>query len=108
MSEGRDVARAIDALRRGWPITIDGCTFLAVETADDARLRELDADGPADLLISGSRATTLKLANQRDGTPTGPMEATPGQAPVSPGWSSLPQDPVPIHGPKEVTLRTTK
>ena len=73
MSAGRDVARAIDALRRGWPVAIDGLVFLAVETADDARLAALDRAGPADLIISGGRAVTLKLANQRDGTPTGPV-----------------------------------
>jgi len=73
MSEGRDVARAIDAVRRGWPIAIDGIACLAVETADDAHLAALDAVAPADLLISGGRATTLRLANQRDGTPTGPV-----------------------------------
>jgi len=70
---GRAVARAIDALRRGWPVTIDGTGFLAVETADDAALAAFDGDGPADLLVSGNRAVTLKLANQVDGTPTGPV-----------------------------------
>ena len=73
MSEGRNVARAIDALRRGWPIGIDGSRFLAVETADDASLAGFDGDAPADLIVSGPRAITLKLANQRDGTPTGPV-----------------------------------
>ena len=70
---GRDAARAIDALRRGWPVEIDGVAFLAIETADDAGLAAFDADGPADLLISGNRAATLKLANQRDAVPTGPV-----------------------------------
>lgn len=73
MSGGRDVARAIDALRRGWPIAIDGTSFLAVETADDAGLAAFDEGSPADLLISGNRAATLKLANQRDAVPTGPV-----------------------------------
>ncbi|HMC91710.1 MAG TPA: GTP cyclohydrolase II [Allosphingosinicella sp.] len=73
MSEPRAVAHAIDALRRGWPVTIGGTAFLAVETADDDALAAFDADGPADLLVSGNRAVTLKLANQRDGTPTGPV-----------------------------------
>ena len=73
MSAGREVARAIDALRRGWPVAVGGAVFLAVETADDLSLAELDAAGPADLLISGQRAVTLKLANQREGTPTGPV-----------------------------------
>ena len=73
MSEGRAVARAIDALRRGWPVDIDGTAFLAIETADDAGLAAFDGAGPADLLISGNRAATLKLANQRDAVPTGPV-----------------------------------
>ena len=73
MIEGRDVARAIDALRRGWPIRIAGTAFLAVETADDKGLAEFDSGGPADILISGNRAVTLKLANQRDAVPTGPV-----------------------------------
>jgi GTP cyclohydrolase II len=73
VSEGRDVARAIDALRRGWPVAIDGTGFLAIETADDVGLASFDAGGPADILISGNRAATLKLANQRDAVPTGPV-----------------------------------
>ncbi|MGS1016076.1 GTP cyclohydrolase II [Allosphingosinicella humi] len=71
--DGRSVARAIDALRRGWPIVIDGTPFLAVETADDQGLGDFDGDSPADLLISGNRAATLKLANQREAVPTGPV-----------------------------------
>jgi GTP cyclohydrolase II len=73
LSGGRDVARAIDALRRGWPIRIDGTGFLAVETADEASLAAFDSAGPADLLISGHRAVTLKLANQREAVPSGPV-----------------------------------
>jgi GTP cyclohydrolase II len=73
LSGGRDVARAIDALRRGWPVRIDRVGFLAVETADEAALADFDSEGPADLLISGHRAVTLKLANQRDAVPTGPV-----------------------------------
>jgi GTP cyclohydrolase II len=78
LSGGRDVARAIDALRRGWPVRIDGTGFLAVETADEAALAAFDSGGPADLLISGHRATTLKLANQRDAVPTGPVRIERG------------------------------
>ncbi|MDB5694219.1 MAG: hypothetical protein JWO81_3282 [Alphaproteobacteria bacterium] len=73
MSGGRDAARAADALRRGWPILIDGTGFLAVETADAAALAAFDAPEAADLLISGPRAVTLKLANQREAVPTGPV-----------------------------------
>ncbi len=75
MSDPRDAARAIDALRRGWPVAIDGgdgaLAVLAVETADDARLAAFDPACAADLLISAERAAVLKLANQRDA-------ATPG------------------------------
>jgi GTP cyclohydrolase II len=56
----RHAARAIDALRRGWAITIasdnSNMTLRAVETA--AHLKA----GP--LLISASRAATLKISNQ--------------------------------------------
>jgi GTP cyclohydrolase II len=69
----RDLARAVDALRRGWPVTIDGIGYLAVETADEAGLAAFDAVRPADLLVSGQRAATLKLANQREAVPTGPV-----------------------------------
>ena len=73
MTGGRDVARAVDALRRGWTVAIGGTAFLAVETADEAALAEFDAEGPSDILIAGNRAVTLKLANQRDAVPTGPV-----------------------------------
>jgi len=70
LSEARAAARAIDALRRGWPIAIapgEGTLhLLAIETADDGRLAAFDAAGEADILISAARAATLKLANQRD------------------------------------------
>jgi GTP cyclohydrolase II len=71
--ESRDVARAIDALRRGWPVTVDGLGLLAIETADELALAEMDAEGPANLLISGHRAATLKLSNQREAVPTQPV-----------------------------------
>ncbi len=70
MTGARDAARAIDALRRGWPVRIagddGGLAVLAVETADAARLAAFDPGGTADLLLSPQRAATLKLANQRD------------------------------------------
>lgn len=59
----RLAARAIDALRRGWPISIGGSgkrlTFLAIETADPVRLAAFDPNGEALLLISAGRAATL-------------------------------------------------
>lgn len=70
MSAPRAAARAIDALRRGWPIAIRGesgtLSLLAIETGDAARLAEFDPESSAPVLISAGRAATLKLANQRD------------------------------------------
>jgi GTP cyclohydrolase II len=74
LSGARDVARAIDALRRGWPVAIDGISFLAIERADADGLALFDGNGaPAPLLISGNRAATLKLTNQRDAEPDLPV-----------------------------------
>lgn len=77
-------ARAIDALRRGWPVTIArgerALAVLAIETADPERLEAFDPQGLADVLLSGSRAATLMLANQlpaaQPGTPVR-IERTP-------------------------------
>ncbi|MFM7028920.1 MAG: GTP cyclohydrolase II [Chakrabartia sp.] len=66
MTGARAAARAVDALRRGWPVVLDGAiALLAVETADAEALAAFDPDGGADVLISAGRAATLKLANQR-------------------------------------------
>ena len=73
MTGARDVARAIDALRRGWPVAVGEISFLAIETADDEALAAFDGDARADLLISGNRAATLKLTNQREALPTEPV-----------------------------------
>lgn len=76
--DSRKVARAIDALRRGWPVICgdaEGAVrLLAIETADEPGLAAFDGANPADILIGAGRAETLKLANQREA-------ATPG-APV--------------------------
>jgi GTP cyclohydrolase II len=70
LNDPRSVARAIDALRRGWPVTIDGkISLLLIETADDVRL--LAFGGAGDVLLSSGRAATLKLANQADATTPG-------------------------------------
>jgi GTP cyclohydrolase II len=74
----RDVARAIDALRRGWPVAVDDISFLAIETADAEGLAAFDGPensgaAPAALLISGNRAATLKLTNQREAQPALPV-----------------------------------
>jgi len=66
----RAAARAIDALRRGWPVAIVGgdeaLALLAIETADAGRLAAFDPEGTAPVLLSAGRAATLKLANQRE------------------------------------------
>lgn len=50
---------AVDALRHGWPIRLDGRLLLPVETASGP------APQSAQMLISAARAETLKLTNQR-------------------------------------------
>ncbi len=70
MSDVRDVARAIDALRRGWAIAIQApgepvLTLLPIETADPARLAAFDPAGAGQILLSFGRAETLKIVNQR-------------------------------------------
>ena len=74
VSDPRAAARAIDAIRRGWPIAVEGLGLLAVETADAGRLAAFDPEARAGVLISAGRAATLKLANQRAAaTPDSPV-----------------------------------
>lgn len=69
-ADDRSVARAIDALRRGWPVGVtageEHLHLLAVESADAASLPAFDPDGNAPILISAARAQVLRLANQRE------------------------------------------
>jgi hypothetical protein len=59
-SAARRAAQALDALRHGWPIVLDGrFTLLPAETGLG------QAQAPT-MLISAARAVTLKLANQRE------------------------------------------
>ncbi len=61
MRATRRVALALDALRHGWPLEIDGLLrLLPAETGFGP-----DVTAPR-LLISAARAVTLKLANQRE------------------------------------------
>ena len=73
----RQAARAIDALRRGWPFRVEGnggtLDLLAVESARDDALAEFASH---DLLLSGERAVTLKLTNQRVAATPGPVRLT--------------------------------
>ena len=70
----RKAARAVDALRRGWPFRVAGpdgtLDLLAVESARDAALAEFSG---RDMLLSGERAVTLKLTNQRAAATPGPV-----------------------------------
>ena len=71
-------ARAIDSLRRGWPIALrqggDSLALLAIETADAGRLAAFDPEQRAPVLLSAGRAATLRLANQREAaTPDAPV-----------------------------------
>ena len=70
----RQAARAIDALRRGWPLCVIGSDgaldLLAVESARDDALAEFASH---DVLLSGERAVTLKLTNQRVAATPGPV-----------------------------------
>ena len=78
MSDAMRAARAIDATRRGWPVTVDNAEgalrLLAIETADPLRLAALDPANTAQVLLSAGRATTLKLVNQiAAADPTAPV-----------------------------------
>ncbi|GGO99526.1 GTP cyclohydrolase II [Stakelama pacifica] len=75
----RAAARAVDSLRRGWPVTIGSgdaaLSAYAVETGDAGGLQAFDPDGGASLLLSAGRAATLKLTNQAAAaTPDGPVQ----------------------------------
>ncbi len=102
----RAVARAIDALRRGWPVVVDApggaLAVLAIESADDGRLAGFAPDG-AQVLISAARAATLKLVNQRDAASGDPVLIAPAPWLDLPGATAL-ADPAldlasPLKGP---------
>lgn len=84
----RRAARAVDALRRGWPVRVTGddgvLDLLAIESASDAALADFD-DGVADVLLAGERAVTLKLTNQRAAAAPGPVRLTGAATSVAAG-----------------------
>ena len=61
MRATRRVALALDALRHGWPVEIDGVLRLLPAETGFA-----PGASASKMLISAARAATLKLANQRD------------------------------------------
>lgn len=98
-SPGRRAAQAIDALRHGWPLAAAGAPPLQpVETAFGEGLR-------ADLLlISASRAATLKLANQREAAVPGAPVLLRGAEPFDLAAARAVADPsldlaTPLKGP---------
>jgi len=74
-TDPKSAARAIDALRRGWPVVIGRLHLLPIETADALRVAAFDPESRADILLAASRAATLKLTNQ--------LAAANGEAPVT-------------------------
>lgn len=102
----RRAARAIDALRRGWPITVEvgeeALNLLPIETVDLSK--HLAGQSDIKLLISSSRAATLKLLNQRAaGDPELPVQISLN-TPVSAAEITAIVDPVldmqyPMKGP---------
>ena len=76
----RRAAKGADALRRGWSVRIGALDLMAVESADAAALA---AFGGSDLLISGERAATLKLTNQRAAAVPGPVRIAGAATSVS-------------------------
>lgn len=105
----RAAARAIDALRRGWPIRLAGSAgalaLLPVEGATTDSLAAFDPAGEAPLLLSAARAATLKLANQREAAdPEAPVLIARAPWIASPAEAMAIADPVsdlmtPFKGP---------
>jgi GTP cyclohydrolase II len=103
----RDCARAIDALRRGWPVCVGGAiSVIAIETAGADDLAVFDPEGSAAILLSAGRAFTLKLTNQREAaTPDAPV-LIKCAAWIDPALAMALADPardmaVPMKGPLE-------
>ncbi len=110
--EPRAAARAVDALRRGWPVALsvpntgNGLALLAVEGATAETLAAFDPAGTAPILISGSRAATLRLTNQRDAAADQPVQVARAPWLASPAEAMALVDPVgdlatPLKGPFE-------
>ncbi len=94
VSEGnsRKVALALDALRHGWAVRVEGAEPDGTVGALDLLPAETAFAQPglyaARLLISAARAATLKLANQRD--------------------AAVPEAPVMIHGAEPFSLHSAR
>ena len=75
MTESASPEAGIAALRLGRPVGITGdgrtITIASVETTTSEKLRLLDPQGKAPLLLSGRRAAALSLANMREAADPG-------------------------------------
>ncbi|HMP55717.1 MAG TPA: GTP cyclohydrolase II, partial [Novosphingobium sp.] len=99
MRATRRVALALDALRHGWPVEVDGVLrLLPAETGFGPGV------AASRLLISSARAATLKLANQREAAaPEAPVLIRGGE-PFALGDAAVIADPAldlahPFKGP---------
>ena len=88
MRATRRVALALDALRHGWPIEVDGVLRLLPAETGFA-----PGANASKMLISAARAATLKLANQREAAQS--------------GWGE-PHAPVLIRGAEPFDLATAR
>jgi len=95
----RRVALALDALRHGWPVEVDGVLrLLPAETGFGPGVTA------ARLLISSARAVTLKLANQREAAAPEAPVLIRGAEPFALGDAAVIADPAldlvhPFKGP---------
>ncbi len=64
---------AIASLRSGRAVRLGTLTILSVETASDAMLALADPDSQAAVLVSGQRAASLGLSNQREAAGSAPV-----------------------------------
>lgn len=99
MRATRRVALALDALRHGWPVEVDGVLrLLPAETGFGPGVTS------ARLLISSARAVTLKLANQREAAAPEAPVLIRGAEPFALGDAAVIADPAldlvhPFKGP---------
>ncbi|WP_037498716.1 GTP cyclohydrolase II [Sphingomonas jaspsi] len=73
MTQGAALSHAIAAFRAGRAVRIGRTDFLALETASQAMLDLFAPGAKGCLILSGPRAATLGLGNQKDAATDGPV-----------------------------------